>query len=116
MKRFIVFVLTVCMLAVSLCGCSLQKQKTPDESGTNANEPNGNSGVDPEGNGGGASSRDDSVEGTSFKNTGGIFFRPEAAGTGDVTPYYYDGQYYLFFLHSTVMLLCFATLVAQAQS
>ena len=109
MKRFIVFVLTVCMLAVSLCGCALQKQKNPDEPGTNANEPNGNSGVDPEGNGGGASSGDDSVEGTSFKNTGGIFFRPEAAGTGDVTPYYYDGQYYLFFLHSKNFRWCFVT-------
>ncbi len=109
MKRFFVFVITVCMLAVSLWGCALKTPGTSGEPGTNANGQDSNAGIGTNGNGGGAPSGDDIVEGSSIKNTGGIFFRPEAAGTGDVTPYYYDGQYYLFFLHSTNYRWCFVT-------
>ena len=115
MKRFLLFVLAVIMLAMPLVGCSSpQNAASGDQSGTlqtgaNSNEQSGSAGVGIVGNGQGNSSGDDSAVTGTIKNTGGIFFRPGTAGTGDVTPYYYNGQYYLFFLHSTNFRWCFVT-------
>lgn len=38
-----------------------------------------------------------------------LLFRPVEAGTGDVTPIYHDGKYYVFFLHSTKYRWCYMT-------
>lgn len=40
---------------------------------------------------------------------GRCFFRPAEAGTGDIIPIYYDGLYYIFFLHSTNHKWCYVT-------
>ena len=93
MKRFLLFVLAVIMLAMPLVGCSSpQNAASGDQSGTlqtgaNSNEQSGSAGVGIVGNGQGNSSGDDSAVTGTIKNTGGIFFRPGTAGTGDVTPY-----------------------------
>lgn len=42
-------------------------------------------------------------------NEGGIFFRPTDAGTGDVTPIYYNGEYYIFYLDSVLHKWCYVT-------
>lgn len=44
-----------------------------------------------------------------IENSGEVFFRPEDGGTGDVTPIYHEGRFYLFFLHSTNHKWCYVT-------
>ena len=44
-----------------------------------------------------------------METAGGLFFRPASGGTGDVIPIYYDGQFYVFFLHGTAKKWCYVT-------
>lgn len=105
MKKILLITLVAIMIVMPMFGCdsaNAEQTNPPKKEGT---EQSNSAGVGVVGNG----ERDDTEITGTIKNTGGIFFRPENAGTGDVTPYYYDGQYYLFFLHSTNFRWCFVT-------
>lgn len=110
LKRPLTLALCLLMVLSLAAACRENGSETPPPSG--ATETKNNSGIiDP----GSAVSVPKNTDGTeapveeTIVNTGGVFFRPDNGGTGDVTPIYHDGQYYLFFLHSTNFKWCYVT-------
>ncbi len=105
-KKLLAALLSILMLMSILAACDQGGSET-----TNPGNSSGNGGIiDPGIIGGGTgTSGSTPVENKVIKNAGGLFFRPDNGGTGDVTPIYHDGQFYLFFLHSTNFKWCFVT-------
>ncbi len=99
-KRILAAVLSLALLLPVLAACTPQTETTTTK---------GNGIIDPGIIGTTGSGTTGNTEQQIIKNAGGLFFRPDNGGTGDVTPIYHDGQFYLFFLHSTNFKWCFVT-------
>lgn len=100
MKKAILLAMCAVLSLSALIGCD--RQESSSGLSTN-NDGIINPGILPSGNGGTTN------EAQKISNAGGIFFRPDNGGTGDVTPIYHDGKYYVFFLHSTNFKWCYVT-------
>lgn len=109
MNKFKKFLCVVICLLMVLSGMTACQPNEPAPGG--ATETKGNSGIIDPGEVGIPTGNTVPGEdgGNPIVNVGGLFFRPDNGGTGDVTPIYYDGQYYLFFLHSTNFKWCYVT-------
>lgn len=106
LKRILSAVLCLLVVLPLLTACD--QSETPDPTGST---DSGNSGIINPGDiiGGSTGATGGEQEEVTITNAGGLFFRPDNGGTGDVTPIYHDGKYYLFFLHSTNYKWCYVT-------
>lgn len=107
MKRILSAALCLLMVLPLLTACNQADTTDPLET-TGAGSSNGGISA---GDilGGITGATDGGDEEVVITNAGGLFFRPDNGGTGDVTPIYHDGVYYLFFLHSTNFKWCYVT-------
>lgn len=109
-KKITLFVLTALVLAMLFSACQSGKSSDTGKA-ESTTERSGDISAD-DMFGGGTKNTDGSGDsGAEERVTAAdsVFFRPNEAGTGDVTPIYYDGKYYLFFLHSTNYKWCYVT-------
>ncbi len=85
-KKILAALLSILMLMSMLAACDQGGSET-----TNPGNSSGNGGIiDPGIIGGGTGpSGSTPVENEVIKNAGGLFFRPDNGGTGDVTPIYH---------------------------
>lgn len=99
-KKMLAFALCFVTVFVLFAGCTPQEESGGTTAGSGIINPGI---VLPSGTSGSGD------EQQKITNAGGIFFRPDNGGTGDITPIYHDGKFYVFFLHSTNYKWCYVT-------